>query len=165
MKKYLTALALAFFVFAPLALAQPAETTEIPFTGTTDLQPFGETTTDNDNVQFDDQIYNGLTQTQGGTGGGINIGVIKPYADSIIGIINFIFLPVIMAVAFIVFIWGIYKYFILGASNESEKAEGRKFAMWGIIGFAIIISIWGLVNTFTGALNLQGGRAPRIPTL
>lgn len=103
-----------------------------------------------------------LTQVQSG---GINIGVIKPYSDSIIGIINGILVPVLMAIAFIVFLFGIYKYFIYGASNESDKAEGRKFAMWGIIGFVIIISVWGLVSIVSGAFGLQpGGSAPKPPT-
>lgn len=74
-------------------------------------------------------------------------------------------MPVFMAIAFIVFLWGIFKYFIWGAENEMEKAEGRKFAMWGIIGFVIILSIWGLVNLVTGALALPNNNAPAPPRL
>lgn len=98
------------------------------------------------------------------SGGGININFIKPYSDSIINIINGILVPVLMAIAFIVFLWGVFKYFIYGASNESDKAEGRKFAMWGIIGFVIILSVWGIVSIVTDALGLRiGGSAPRPP--
>lgn len=71
-----------------------------------------------------------------------------------------------MAIAFIVFLWGIFRYFIWGAENESEKAEGRKFAMWGIIGFVIILCVWGLVAVVTGTLNLTpGGAGPKPPTI
>ncbi len=106
-------------------------------------------------------------QTSGSSGGsgGININVIKPYSDSIIGIINSIFVPVLMAIAFIVFLWGVFKYFIWNKESESEKMEGRKFAMWGIIGFVIILSVWGLVNILMGALNLQGGKPPPFPKI
>lgn len=95
---------------------------------------------------------------------GINIGAIKePYADRIITIINTVLLPVLIAIAFITFLWGIYKYFIAGATNESEKGEGRKFAMWGIIGFVVIFCVWGLVKIVISTLGLQTGGNNNIP--
>lgn len=96
---------------------------------------------------------------------GINLNVITPYSSGIINIINSILVPVLIAVAFIVFLWGIYKYFVWGGENESEKAEGRKFAMWGVIGFVIILSLWGIVNLVMGAFGLSVGKAPPFPTI
>lgn len=96
---------------------------------------------------------------------GINTGAITPYSDGIIRVINGILVPVLMAVAFIVFLWGVYKYFILGASSESDKGEGRTFAMWGIIGFVVILSVWGLVDIVINTFGLtSGGSAPKPPT-
>jgi len=97
--------------------------------------------------------------------GGVNINVLKPYSDSIIGIINLILVPVLIAIAFIVFLWGVYKYFIYHGENESEKMEGRKYAMWGIIGFVVIVSVWGLVNIVRSAVNLTNTNAPPYPTI
>ncbi|OGG78020.1 hypothetical protein A3A36_00940 [Candidatus Kaiserbacteria bacterium RIFCSPLOWO2_01_FULL_52_12b] len=106
----------------------------------------------------------GIQQTPS-SGGGININVIKPYSDSIINIINSILVPVLMAIAFIVFLWGVFKYFIWGADNETERATGRQFILWGIIGFVVILSVWGLVAIVGGAVGLQlGGSAPKPPT-
>lgn len=97
--------------------------------------------------------------------GGINLGVITPYSDKIIVFINAILVPVLMAIAFIVFLWGVYKYFILGAADESSKGEGRKFAMWGIIGFVVIVSVWGLVALVREAAGLNTGiNNPTPPT-
>lgn len=97
--------------------------------------------------------------------GAINPKYLQDYKTGIIWIINFILLPVLVAVAFIVFLWGVYRYFILGASNESEKAEGRKFAMWGIIGFVIIFSVWSLVNLVRITLSLPNNNPPATPML
>lgn len=95
---------------------------------------------------------------------GINIAAITPYSNGIKGVINGILVPVLIAVAFIVFLLGIYKYFILGAANESEKGEGRKFAMWGVIGFVVIFSLWGLVNVGLNLFpGLRGQNAPPSP--
>lgn len=96
---------------------------------------------------------------------GINVGAITPYSNGIMYVINVILVPILMAIAFIVFLWGVYKYFIYEAENESEKAEGRKFAMWGVIGFVIILSLWGIVNLLMGTLGLSVGSAPPFPTI
>ena len=95
---------------------------------------------------------------------GINYNAITPYSTGLINVINGILVPVLMAIAFITFLWGIYKYFIQGASNESEKGEGRQFAMWGIIGFVIILSVWGLVNLVISTIGLPNNATPTPPT-
>jgi hypothetical protein len=97
--------------------------------------------------------------------GGINLGAITPYSTGIINLINQILVPVLMAIAFIVFLWGIYKYFILGAANEEDRANGRQFALWGVLGFVVILSLWGLVNLTRSILGLDTSAvAPAPPT-
>ena len=96
---------------------------------------------------------------------GINPSVLGQYSSGIIGVVNNMLVPVLMAIAFIVFLWGVYKYFILGAADEKSRTEGRQFSLWGIIGFVIIVSLWGLVNLLMGTLGLQAGVAsPPPPT-
>ena len=95
--------------------------------------------------------------------GGINLGAIRPYSDGIIDGINTILVPVIIAIAFITFLWGVYKYFILGAADEDAQRNGRQFILWGIIGFVVILSVWGLVNVVGGLLDLPG-TTPTPPT-
>ena len=100
------------------------------------------------------------------SGEGINLNAITPYSEGIKNLINDVLMPVFMAIAFIVFLWGIYKYFIWNNDNESEKMEGRKFAMWGIIGFVIILSVWGFVNIVKDVLSLPNNtNAPPPPRL
>ncbi len=95
---------------------------------------------------------------------GIDTSYITPYSSGIINVINGIFVPVLFALAFIVFLWGVFKYFILGAANEDDRKEGRQFVLWGVIGFVVILSIWGLVNLLMGILGLSAGTAPAPPT-
>ncbi len=96
---------------------------------------------------------------------GINPNILGQYSSGIIGVVNNILVPVLMAIAFIVFLFGVYKYFILGAADEKSRTEGRQFSFWGIIGFIIILSLWGLVNLLMGTFGLQAGvPAPPPPT-
>lgn len=93
-----------------------------------------------------------------------NPAAIKPYSDAIIYVINYILVPVLLAIAFIVFLWGAYKYFILGAADEKSRTDGRQFVLWGVIGFVVIFSVWGLVAIITGTLGLTTGSNPTPPT-
>jgi hypothetical protein len=96
---------------------------------------------------------------------GINATYIQGYANSITGIINDIIVPVLISIAFLVFIYGIYKYFIAGASDEKKRSEGKTFSLYGIIGFVVLFAVWGIVNIFGDTLGLYGYNAPAFPTI
>ena len=82
------------------------------------------------------------------------------YAILILGIINHILVPLIFAISFIVFLWGMFKYFIAGGANPEDQAKGWKLLMYSIIGFAVMISIWGLVNIILHTFNLASTAPP-----
>lgn len=67
---------------------------------------------------------------------------ISSLSDGIVGILNKV-LIVLMAVALVFFVGNIIRYFIKG--NEDHK-EAAPYVMWSLIGFFVIISLWGLVN-------------------
>jgi hypothetical protein len=69
--------------------------------------------------------------------------------------INNILVPLIFAISFLVFIWGVFKYFISGASDKEKREEGRNIIIYSIIGFFAMISIWGLVHILTGTVRLD----------
>jgi hypothetical protein len=97
---------------------------------------------------------------------GIDLIYLEGYYDDITYVINDLLVPVLLAIAFIVFLYGVYKYFILGADNDTELETGRKFALYGIIGFVIIVSLWGIVWIVIDTFSLApGGGAPPTPTL
>ena len=80
--------------------------------------------------------------------------------SSVISIINNILVPVLFAIAFIVFLWGAFDAFILGASDGSAKEKGKNLMLWGLIGFFVMISIWGLVNILVGTINFSNKTGP-----
>jgi len=78
----------------------------------------------------------------------------------IINTINNILVPVLFAVAFIVFLWGAFDTFILGANSEDTKERGKNLMLWGLIGFVVMVSIWGLVNILTGSISFSNNSGP-----
>lgn len=104
----------------------------------------------------------GFISSSGGfgmfSGGGQGIGGV---AGTILYIINSILVPVLFAISFIVFLYGIAKTYIF--SHGEEAAEGHKIILWGVIGFAAMVSIWGLVNVVASTFGLVGVGAPMTP--
>ena len=72
-----------------------------------------------------------------------------------INFINTVLVPVIFAVAFIVFIFGVFQYFILSRGDEEKQSQARGLMLWGLIGFFVMVSVWGLVNILLGTFNLN----------
>jgi Type IV secretion system pilin len=71
----------------------------------------------------------------------------------IINIINNVIVPVLFAIAFIVFLWGAFDVFILGSGATDVKEKGKSLMLYGLIGFFVMVSIWGLVNVLTGTIS------------
>lgn len=78
----------------------------------------------------------------------------------IINTINNVLVPVLFAIAFIVFLWGAFYTFILGHSSEEVKEKGKNLMLWGLIGFFVMVSIWGLVNILTGTVSFGNNTGP-----
>lgn len=107
-----------------------------------------------------------ITGAGGSGSGGVNVAFLEKYGESIRYIINVILVPLLLAVAFITFLWGMFRYFIWGAESEEDRATGRQVMLWGVVGFVAIVGVWGLVYLVLGTFGLSpGGAAPRYPTL
>ncbi len=94
-----------------------------------------------------------------GTCSGIYYGI-EAVICKIYSIIKII-IPVLILGAVLFFIYGVVKFVI--ASDAEEKGAGRTIMVWGIIGFAVIVGLWGLVNILTSTFGLQGVAAPSLP--
>ncbi|MDD2657551.1 MAG: hypothetical protein PHD04_02735 [Candidatus Pacebacteria bacterium] len=72
----------------------------------------------------------------------------------IVGLLNTVVVPVIFALAFAAFVWGVMTYFFLNGGNEDKRSEGRQFIFWGILGMVVLFSVWGFVNLMLSTLGI-----------
>lgn len=89
---------------------------------------------------------------------------VKSVGKFIIDSINNIFVPVIFAIAFIVFVWGAFQTFIMGANDEETKTNGKNLMLWGLIGFFVMVSVWGLVSILTGTVQFGSPVQATLPS-
>ncbi|MFA6519795.1 MAG: hypothetical protein WCT41_03185 [Candidatus Paceibacterota bacterium] len=85
-------------------------------------------------------------------------------AQNILYLINNVLVPVLFAIAFIVFLYGIAKAYIFSGGDPAKVSEGHKLLLWGIIAFVVMISVWGLVNVVANTFGLAGYYAPPTPS-
>ena len=77
--------------------------------------------------------------------GGAHITAAKTMVGKLQTAILFPLMMLMMSVAFLVFLWGVYEY-VLGAADESARTTGRAHMLWGIIGFLVMISAYAILS-------------------
>ena len=79
----------------------------------------------------------------------------------IIGMIRGYIVPLIMALALLVFLWGVFK--TMTAEGDSKKRqEGIAYITYGIIGLAVMVSVWSLVYLLTSTFFTSPLSVPQI---
>ena len=81
----------------------------------------------------------------------------------VIRFIDSVLVPLIFSLAFIIFLWGVFRFFIAGAEDKEKREDGKKFVMWGIIGFVLMFSLWGIVNLILNSLGFDTQHKPALP--
>ena len=69
--------------------------------------------------------------------------------EFLIGLLLFLndrVIPLLIAIAFLVFIFNIARYFIIQNQSDTGHAKAKRNALYGILAFVIIVSLWGIVN-------------------
>ena len=54
--------------------------------------------------------------------------------------------------------------YIFSHGDPEKVKEGHQLILWGIIGFVVMISLWGIVNVVANTFGLAGYSAPPLPT-
>jgi hypothetical protein len=71
--------------------------------------------------------------------------------------------PVLIALGVVYFVWSVVQY-VIGDSEEAKK-KGKDRIIYGLIGFAVIIGLWGFVTIVTTTFGIGGVKAPTLDTV
>ena len=92
------------------------------------------------------------------TGGGTLFGLLCKLGSLLNSIV-----PVLIALGVVYFVWGVITYVV--SSDEEAKKTGRNRIIYGIIGLAVIIGLWGLVNLLRNTFGLNNSQNVTLPTV
>ena len=64
--------------------------------------------------------------------------------DHFLGLIN-MFIPLLFTLVFLYLVWKIFDVWIINASDEKKREEGKKIAFTAVIVFVVMLIVWGVV--------------------
>ena len=92
-----------------------------------------------------------------------DLGYISGTANSVMDLIQNILIPLVFALALLLFLWGMFRFFIYGGHDEGEREKGKGLMIWAVIGFVLMVGIWGIVSLISSGLGLTDTTAPNLP--
>jgi uncharacterized membrane protein YidH (DUF202 family) len=81
-------------------------------------------------------------------------GPIGTTLQTIMNIIRFL-IPLLLALAVLVFFWGIVKY-VYHAEDEAEKENGKRIMIWGMIALFVMVGFWGIIGYVQRSFGISG---------
>jgi hypothetical protein len=84
----------------------------------------------------------------------------ETFFERAFGIIDVWVIPLIFALAMLFFFWGIAKYI---RSTGTDKEEGKKVMIWGVIALFVMVSVWGLVRLIQNEFEIGDTSNVTIP--
>jgi hypothetical protein len=85
---------------------------------------------------------------------------VSDFLGALGGIVNTL-IPLLIAVALVVFFWGLVRY-IWNSSSEGAKS-GRDLMIWGLIALFVMVSVWGIISLAQGAFGISGYEKVPLP--
>ena len=89
-----------------------------------------------------------------------NVGSLATWLSQIFNVAT----TLILSAAVVFFLFGVFQ-FVMSAGDEDARKEGRSHIIYGLIGIAVMVSVWGLVNFFTNSLGATSNIPIAAPTV
>ncbi|OGC86499.1 hypothetical protein A2949_02625 [Candidatus Adlerbacteria bacterium RIFCSPLOWO2_01_FULL_54_21b] len=86
---------------------------------------------------------------------------------NLIGLISFAgdvanrLIPLLIAVALVVFFWGLVLYIWGGGGEKAPKAKDVMVA--GLLGLFVMVSVWGIIRIAQNTFGVNNNQIPNIP--
>lgn len=84
---------------------------------------------------------------------------VKGLIQAVGGLINPL-IAIVVAMALLVFFWGLAKFIFRVGGDEKAVEEGKKIMIWGLIALFVMVSVWGIIGFMQRALLLPGNNTP-----
>jgi succinate dehydrogenase/fumarate reductase cytochrome b subunit len=69
-------------------------------------------------------------------------------------------IPFLFGMAFLVFVYNVVRYFIIGATNDKDRENAKNLAIYSVAAFVFLVIFWGIINMLNSSLGLNGESQP-----
>lgn len=73
---------------------------------------------------------------------------------------NRVLIPFALAIAFLLFLINVMRFFVIHGADEKGHENARNLALYSVLAFVVLIIFWGVVNLLAGSLPFSGKTAP-----
>ena len=87
--------------------------------------------------------------------------LVTPIADNILKTVK-VLVTIVFVLAVATFGWGIVQ-FIFAAGDPTTLAKAKQFLLWGVIGMAVMASVFGLTDFLQRYFGIEKGVLPITP--
>jgi hypothetical protein len=85
--------------------------------------------------------------------------------ENILTFTNDVLIPFVIGIGFLMFVWGMFKFFIVGGANDDAKESGKSLMIYATLGFLLIIVFYGVVNLLAGTTGLGNENLDDVPSV
>lgn len=71
---------------------------------------------------------------------------------------------IIVAIGLVTFLWGVVNYITAG-DDPKKRTAAKDYMIYGIIGLAVMVSVWALVNILVNTFGLKGSGTITVPQI
>ena len=73
---------------------------------------------------------------------------------------NKVLIPFLLGIAFLFFVFNVFRFFIVGGSSDDGREKAKDLALYSVLAFVIIVVFWGIVNLLSSSLGFNDGNTP-----
>jgi hypothetical protein len=81
---------------------------------------------------------------------------LQTFLINIVKFINNNIIPMLFTIALLIFIWNVFRFFVIESAKPDGREKAKRHALYSIIAFVFLVSIWGIVNMFVNGFGLYG---------
>jgi hypothetical protein len=83
----------------------------------------------------------------------VNTGPLEQAIKAFIRLVNLV-IPLLLAVAVVVFIYAVIKYILL-AGSEIDRKKAVQQLVWSVVAITVILAVWGIARLLIGLFGID----------
>ena len=102
-----------------------------------------------------------FAQTDSTQAAAVTLTPLQQLVDSFGGLINSL-IPILIAIALVVFFFGLVKY-VWGSGGAERQKQGRSVMIAGLVALFVMVSVYGIIRLMQDALALDTNTSIDVP--